>query len=64
MTQMLTAEQAAEAAGVLIATWDAYVSRGYAPQPDDRINGRRYWLSETISTWMTERPGQGARTDM
>ena len=64
MTGLLTAEQAAEAAGVKVTTWDAYVSRGYAPPPDERRSGRRYWLTGTISAWLDERPGQGARTDL
>lgn len=61
---MLNAEQAAEAAGVKVTTWDAYVSRGYAPPPDERKNGRRYWRESTISEWLTNRPGQGTRSDL
>jgi predicted DNA-binding transcriptional regulator AlpA len=64
MADYLTAKQAAEAAGVKVSTWDAYVSRRYAPVPDKRERGRRYWLDATITEWLGSRPGQGARNDL
>jgi hypothetical protein len=66
---LLTGPKAAARAGVAAATWRSYVSRGYAPQPDDPDNdqppNRRNprWLTSTVDHFTANRLGQGARTD-
>lgn len=63
---MLTRTQAAALAGVAVTTWDAYVSRGQAPQPDRRLMGRPLWHEATVTAWLAQRPGRGrwgARTN-
>lgn len=61
----LTAAEAAEAAGVGVSTWRAYVARGQAPAASgfDPVTGRRVWDESVVVSWMGDRPGQGARTD-
>ena len=60
----LTAQQFADAIGVKVSSLDAYIARGYAPQPDERDGRRRYWLEETVNAWLASRPGQGSRSDL
>jgi hypothetical protein len=62
----LTANLAAEMAGVRPNTWRAYVARGHAPAPDGReeLSRHPYWLETTVSAWKASRPGPGARTDL
>jgi predicted site-specific integrase-resolvase len=60
----LTAAQFAEALGVKTSTLDAYIARGYIPQPDERVGRRRYWNLETVVKVAASRPGQGSRTDL
>jgi predicted DNA-binding transcriptional regulator AlpA len=63
MPDRLTARECASLAGVKASTWDAYVTRGYAPPADGRLGNQRWWLRSTVEQWMQSRPGQGARTD-
>lgn len=66
----LYARDAAVLAGVTYDCWRGYVNRGQAPPPDgtdiDKKAGRlrRYWWDTTVQTWLDNRPGQGARTDL
>lgn len=62
--QKLATEEAAALAGVVVSTWEAYVTRGYAPRPDGRFGRQRYWLISTVEQWKANRAGQGARTDL
>jgi DNA-binding transcriptional MerR regulator len=64
MADRLTAKQFAEAACISVSTLDAYITRGYAPQPDEREGGRRYWYPSTFDEWIMSRPGQGTRNDL
>jgi predicted DNA-binding transcriptional regulator AlpA len=59
VTDRLATKEAAALAGVVVSTWEAYVTRGYAPQPDGRFGNQRYWLRSTIEDWKANRPGQG-----
>lgn len=59
----------ASRAGLSVNTVKAYFSRGYLPEPDVEIgNGEKVtaygWAAETIDTWLANRPGRGARTDL
>lgn len=54
----LTAEQAAQRAGVALSTFTAYVSRGQAP-PSAGFNprtGRAEWTLHDIEAWLEHRP--------
>lgn len=64
--ERLSVAAAAKMAGLKTDTWRAYVTRGQAPQPDgiDETFGRRYWRRSTVQTWVENRPGRGARTDL
>lgn len=62
--QRLTAQQVADRAGVTASTLRAYIARGYAPKPDGKFGRDSYWLEATIERWLTNRAGQGARTDL
>lgn len=64
MNDRLTTKEAAALAGVAVSTWEAYVSRHQAPQPDGHFGRQRYWLPATIENWKANRPGQGKRTDL
>lgn len=64
MNDQLTAEDAASLAGVRPSTWNAYVTRGYAPPADGRLGNQRWWLRETVEQWKANRPGRGRRTDL
>lgn len=61
----LTAVEAARLAGVAESTWRAYVARGQAPAPTawDPSTGRRVWDTAEVQSWLSSRPGAGARTD-
>ena len=56
---VLTADEAAELAGVTPASFRSYVSRGSAPRPDGKLGGTPYWQRSTITKWLRSRPGQG-----
>lgn len=56
-------------AGLSVNTVKAYFSRGYLPEPDVEIGtGEKVtaygWSVETVDTWLANRPGRGARTDL
>jgi hypothetical protein len=62
-----TAEQCAEHVGTTTSTWRDYVADHRAPAPlpgYDPHTGRKTWNPTTVRTWHTQRPGQGARTDL
>jgi hypothetical protein len=56
----LNARQAAEFAAVQLNSWNAMVSRGYAPPPDGREGIRRWWYRSTLEAWKAARRGRGA----
>lgn len=64
---LLTGPEAAQRAGITPATWRGYVSRGYAPKPDDPDDGRPAnrrsprWLTSTVDHFRANRLGQGKR---
>jgi hypothetical protein len=64
--ERLSVSAAARLAGLKTDTFRAYVFRGNAPQADgiDETFGKRYWYRSTVETWMDNRPGQGARTEL
>lgn len=63
--QRLRVADIATRAGITPTTWTAYVARGTAPKPDGHYDGRTpWWWASTIDTWLANRPGQGARTDL
>lgn len=68
--RLLTAREVGALVGLKAGTWRSYVSKGYAPQPDDRDEGRPVtmrmprWSVRTIAEWRRSRPGQGRRTDL
>lgn len=64
MTDRLATKEAAALAGVAVSTWDAYVTRGYAPPADGRFGNQRYWNRSTVEAWKANRAGQGKRTDL
>lgn len=64
MTDRLTTKEAAALAGVAVSTWDSYLTRGYAPDPDGWFGNQRYWLRSTVEAWKANRPGRGKRTDL
>lgn len=42
------------------STLTHYVADGYAPPPDERIHGIRFWCRSTLDRWAVSRPGRGA----
>ncbi len=71
-TDMWGVAEAASHCGVTPGTWRVYVSRGFAPPPDDPDEGyppqrrRPKWSPETVRTWHENRPsvrpGRGNHT--
>jgi hypothetical protein len=62
-----TADQCAAHAEITTSTWRDYVADHRAPAPlpgYDPTTGRKTWDPATVRTWHTQRPGQGARTDL
>jgi hypothetical protein len=62
-----TADQCAAHAGITTSTWRDYVADHRAPAPlpgYDPHTGRKTWDPDTVRSWHTHRPGQGARTDL
>jgi hypothetical protein len=59
---------AAEYLGLKRNTLSSYVARGIGPEVDHREVEGQYNLpvftKEELDRWKTERPGQGARTDL
>ena len=61
--EKLTRPQAAQRAGLTVATFGSYVSRGHAPPADGRYDQRTpYWFASTIDAWAAARPGRGRRS--
>lgn len=63
-TDMWGVAEAASHCGVTPGTWRVYVSRGFAPPPDDPDEGyppqrrRPKWSPETVRTWDAARPSR------
>lgn len=57
----LTRDEAAAIAGVRPDTWSAYVTRGQAPAPEERIARTPLWSREVVEGWKAARPGRGRR---
>lgn len=45
-------------------TFHAYVHRGHAPKPVEKIGSTPLWKRSDILEWIHNRPGRGARTDL
>ncbi|QXC46719.1 MULTISPECIES: helix-turn-helix transcriptional regulator [Rhodococcus erythropolis group] len=45
-------------------TFHAYVNRGHAPKPVEKIGSTPLWKRSEIVEWARNRPGRGARTDL
>jgi len=60
----MTRDECADLAGITADTWSAYVSRGQAPGPVERVGRTPLWDAEQIEAWVASRPGRGARTDL
>ncbi|MEN3308836.1 MAG: hypothetical protein V7603_5038 [Micromonosporaceae bacterium] len=73
---LLSLAEAAERAGLKKGTWQSYVSRRYAPPPDDpddtdtdgtpidKFRRRPQWRASTVDRFREHRLGQGRRTDL
>jgi hypothetical protein len=58
--ERLRSYEAAALAGITQSTWNSYVYRGQAPQPDGERDTRRpYWYRSTVEEYMRNRPGRG-----
>jgi hypothetical protein len=56
----LRSYEVAERLGITQSTWNSYVYRGQAPQPDGERDTRRpYWYESTIDEYAANRPGRG-----
>lgn len=56
----LRSYEVAERLGIAQSTWNSYVYRNQAPQPDGFRDTRRpYWLESTIDEYARTRPGRG-----
>lgn len=74
--RLLSLAEAAERAGLKKGTWQSYVSREYAPAPDDpddtdtdgtpisKFRSRPRWRASTVDRFTEDRLGQGRRTDL
>jgi len=60
----LTATECAARGGVTPATWRAYVHRGQAPPARGGSPTLRLWEESEVDTFLAQRPGPGARTDL
>ncbi len=58
-----TAPMVGRALGIKPDTWWGYVSRGRAPEPDDRepLTGTAWWYGRTVIAYQDGRKGQGWR---
>lgn len=61
MGRLIVRAEAAEKAGVAANTFSAYVHRGQAPAPVDRIGSTPLWDEDEISSWLETRPGRRGR---
>lgn len=52
---LLTAEQAATAAGVTLRTFHNYYQTGRAPHPDGWVGRTPVWHKHTIDEWVANR---------
>ena len=46
------------------STWRSYVARGQAPAPVRYLGREPLYSTHTITQWIEQRPGRGARTDL
>ena len=63
MTDILTVAQVAKHLGLSVRTVEAYRTDGRMPEAT-MVGRTPTWTREQIDQWMTNRPGQGARTDL
>lgn len=61
MGRRILRAEAAEAVGVTPDTFSAYVTRGQAPAPVDRVGSTPLWDEEEINEWRQMRPGRRGR---
>ena len=60
----LSYAEIADIIGVSASTLRSYYSTNRMPRPDATIGTTPGWTESTIQTWMQNRPGPGARTDL
>ncbi|OHV20988.1 MarR family transcriptional regulator [Parafrankia soli] len=52
-------------AGIKASTLRGYRAQGRLPEPDNtEVSDRPRWRTSTITAWLANRPGRGARTDL
>jgi len=56
LADLITADDAAEMAGVQRGTWSSYVARDQAPQPATRIGNKPLWDRAEVEAWIAARP--------
>ena len=59
MPEPLTATEAADLAGIPLASFRRYIVRGSAPKPDGHFSRSPWWHRETIEQWIATRPRRG-----
>lgn len=60
----LSYAEIADLIGVSASTLRSYYSTNRMPRPDATIGTTPGWTETTIRSWMENRPGPGARTDL
>ena len=63
MSDVLTVAQVAKHLGLSVRTVEAYRRDGRLPEAT-MVGRTPTWTRAQIDQWMTNRPGQGARTDL
>lgn len=61
MGELIERSAAAAKAGITADTFSAYVARGQAPAPSQKIGRTPLWDEDEISDWLTSRPGRRGR---
>lgn len=65
---MLTSVEAAKASGITPSTFRAYVARGQAPRPRDRVGGVNLWSIVDLASWrnldLDDRQRRGIRAEV